>query len=158
MGFGEAVFLDKFLDFFFCFLDFTDNPVFAHVGGFDLSEVELRSIVEVGVEGVAGFVDDVLDEAGDVPELITEVAASDDSSGAESLRLGGGAVGDEAEAEGVGAVFGDDGHRIDDVAFGFAHFDAVFVEDEAVEIDFLERNFIFDVEAEHNHARHPGKN
>ena len=69
----------------------------------------------------------------------------------------GGAAAEDAEAEGVGAVFGDEVERVDDVTLGLAHFFAVGVEDEAVEVDFFEGDLAGDVETHHNHAGDPGE-
>ena len=44
---------------------------------------------------------------------------------------------------------------VDDVALGFAHLLAVFVEHHAVHIDFLEWNVVFDEETHHDHAADP---
>ena len=67
----------------------------------------------------------------------------------------GGAGGDEAHAEGVGTVLGDDFHGVDDVAFGLGHFLAFFVENHAVEVDFMKWNIVGGVETEHDHAADP---
>ena len=120
-GFGEAVVCKIVLDFFFVGGKFAANPVFAHVVGrvgklgtgldgtfvddfgvFFGSE-DFQSNWAVGV----GFVDHALDEAGDVPEFIAEVAAGDDGVFGEGLVHTGGATAENAETEGVGTVFGD---------------------------------------------------
>ena len=98
-----------------------------------------------------------LDETGDVPEFVTEVAAGDDGLFGEGLVHAGGATPEDAETEGVGAIFGNEIHRIDDVAFTLAHLLAVGVEDETVEVDLLKRNFARNVKPHHNHTGNPGK-
>lgn len=103
------------------------------------------------------FIDEGLDEAGDIPEFITEIAAGDDGILGEGLVHAGGAAAENTEAEGVGAVFRNHVHRIDDVAFALGHFLAVSVENEAMEINFAEGNFTGDVKAHHNHAGDPGE-
>lgn len=66
--------------------------------------------------GFRRVIDDGLDEAGDVPEFVAEVAAGDDGVFGEGLVHAGGAAAEDAEAEGVGAVFGDEVDGVDDVA------------------------------------------
>ena len=69
----------------------------------------------------------------------------------------GGAGAQDTDAEGVGAVFGDDFYGVDDVAFTFGHFLTFFIEDEAVEVNVFEGYFAGAVEAEHDHAGDPGE-
>lgn len=113
--FGEAVVVEKLLQLFVGLIEVVANPIFTIV-------VDGELLVAFGV-----FVDNLLDKAGDVPELIAEVATSDDFTGAEGLVDTGGAAGDEAEAKGVGAILADDFHWIDDVALGFGHLLAFFI-------------------------------
>ena len=130
-GFREAVVREIVLDFFFAGGEFAADPVFAHVVG---------RVGKLGASGDGTFVDDVgglffggdfdgdwavgvgfvdhaLNEAGDVPEFVTEVATGDDGVFGEGLVHAGGAATKNAEAEGVGAVFCDEFDRVDDVAF-----------------------------------------
>lgn len=64
-SFGEAVIFDKLLDFFVGLIDLVANPVFAVV-------LKLEGLLFGGIFGV--IVDHLLDEAGDVPEFVAEVA------------------------------------------------------------------------------------
>lgn len=157
IGLGEAVMFDQAGGFADGEIEFADDPIFAHVVGADFAPVHIGGGKFSAVDGVAGFVDEVLDEAGDVPKLIAEVAAGNDGGFGEGLVLAGGTVGDDTEAEGVGAVFDHHVHGVDDVAFGFAHFLAVGVEDEAVEVDVAEGDLVGAIEAEHDHAGDPRK-
>lgn len=104
-----------------------------------------------------GLIDERLNKAGDIPEFITEIAAGNDGIFGEGLIHAGGAATEDAETEGVGTIFSDHVHRIDDITLTFRHFLAVGVEDETVEIDFAEGNFAGDVEAHHDHAGDPSK-
>lgn len=104
-----------------------------------------------------GFVDEGLNEAGDVPEFVAEIAARDNGIFGEGLVHTGGTAAENTEAEGIGAIFGDHIHRVDDVAFTLGHFLAVSVEHETMEIDFAEGNFAGDVEAHHDHAGDPSE-
>ena len=142
-GFSEAIMLDEMLEFLIGGIDLGANPIFAEISDFDL----------VGFGRV--IIDDILNETGDVPDFVAEIATCHYLAGAESLVDTGGATSDEAEAECVRAVFADDFDWIDDVAFGLAHFLTFFIENHAVHVDIFEWNFVGDIEAEHNHAADP---
>ena len=81
------------------------NPVFA----------EALALV-VGIVWI--FVDELLSEAGDIPDFVAEVAASNDLAATEGLINACAAAGDEAEAERIGAVLANDVEWVDNVAFG----------------------------------------
>lgn len=104
-----------------------------------------------------GLIDERLNEAGNIPELIAEIAAGNDGIFGEGLIHASGATTENAEAEGVGAVFSDHVHRVDNVTLALGHLLAVGVKHETVEIDFAEGNFASDVEAHHDHAGDPSK-
>ena len=88
-SFGEAITVKQFLNFPAGLIDLMANPVFAIV-------------FEFGLGFFGGVViDELLDEAGDVPEFIAEIAAGDNFARAEGLIDAGGATGDEAKPEGV---------------------------------------------------------
>ena len=61
----------------------------------------------------------------------------------------------QVEAHRVGAVHGDEVHRIDAVALGLGHARAVLGEDGSVDHHVLERNLLAEVGGRHDHARHP---
>ena len=69
----------------------------------------------------------------------------------------GGATSEDAETESVGTIFCDHFHRINNIALGFGHLFAMFVEDEAMEIDFFEWDFAGDVESHHDHTGDPSE-
>ena len=117
-SFGEAVILDKFLDFFVSLIDLVANPVFAVV-------LKLEGLLFGGIFGV--IVDHLLDEAGDVPEFVAEVARGDDFADTKGLVDASATGGDETKAERIGAIFGNDSHRINDIALGFGHLLSFFV-------------------------------
>lgn len=135
-GFGEAVAREIVFDFFLAGGEFATNPVFAHVvgrvgkfgAGFNSASVDDFGVLFFGGDfdgdwavGMR-FVDEGLDEAGDVPEFITEVAARNDGVFREGLVHAGGATTENAEAEGVRAIFRDELDWVNDVAFRFRHF------------------------------------
>lgn len=140
-GFGEAIVREIVFDFFFAGGEFAANPVFAHVVGrvgklgasFDSAGIDDFGILLFGGDfdgdrtvGM-GFVDEGLDETGDVPKFITEVAAGNDGVLGEGLVHAGGTAAENTKTEGVGAIFRDEFDRIDDVAFRFRHFLAMSV-------------------------------
>ena len=61
----------------------------------------------------------------------------------------------QREAQGVGAVFVDQLERVDDIAFGLGHFLAALVAHQCVDVNILERHFMFEVQAHHHHAGDP---
>lgn len=140
-GFGEAVVCEIVLDFFFAGGEFAADPVFAHVVGrvgkfgasFDGAGIDDFGILFFGGDFDGdravrmGFVDEGLDETGDIPEFITEVAARNDGVFGEGLVHAGGTATENAETEGVGAIFRDKFDRVDDVALRFRHFLAMSV-------------------------------
>ena len=85
-GFGKAIFLEKLFDFLAGLGDFTADPVFAIALDFELFAL------------IWGVIDHILDEAGDVPELVAEVAASDNLGAREGLVDAGAAASDKTEA------------------------------------------------------------
>ena len=88
-SFGEAITVKQFLYFPAGLIDLMANPVFAIV-------------FEFGLGFFGGVViDELLDEARDVPEFIAEIAAGDNFARAEGLIDAGGATSDETEPEGV---------------------------------------------------------
>ena len=105
--------------------------------------------------GWVGLVEDGDDIAGGVPELVGEVAAGPNLGLAEAAVVAGGGADGEGKAEGVGAVLVDDFEGIEDVALDLAHLLAVFVLDEAVEIDGVEGYIAHVLDAEHDHAGDP---
>ena len=86
---------------------------------------------------------------------VTEVAAGHNLASTEGLVNTGGATGDEAKTERVGAVFADNFDRVNDVAFGFGHLLTLFIEYHTVHVDIFERNVVGGIETEHNHAANP---
>ena len=181
-GFGKAVLPYQFVELLFAVVEFAADPVFAHVEGGGSLLTTFRStdlgsarrcgrpprprclcryrrqrLLKVRHQTPISLIYQLLDEAGDVPEFVAEIAAGDDFAGVESLVDAGGSGGNDTKAEGVGAVLGDDFHGIDDVEFAFGHFLAFVVEDEAVEVDVFEGNLVGGVEAEHDHAGDPSE-
>lgn len=142
-GFGEAVIVKEFLDSFAGLVDLIANPIFAVVVDGELF-VSFRIIIN-----------ELLNEAGDIPEFVAKVATSDNFAGTEGLVDAGRATSNEAEAEGVRAVFADDFDRINDVTFRLGHFLAFFIKDHAVHIDVSKWHIAGNVETEHNHAADP---
>jgi len=130
-GFGEAVVCEIVLNFFFTGGEFAADPVFAHVVGRvgklgasgdgtfvdDVSGLFFGGDFDGDWAVGVGFVDHALNEAGDVPEFVTEVTAGDDGIFGEGLVHTGGAAAENAETEGVGAVFRDKFDWVDNVAF-----------------------------------------
>ena len=98
-----------------------------------------------------------MDEAGDVPELVAEVAAGDDGVFGEGLIHAGGAAAEDTHTKSIGTIFADHVYRVDDVAFRLAHFLTVGIQDKTMEIDLPEGDFAGDVEPHHNHAGDPSK-
>ena len=103
-----------------------------------------------------------LAEARGVPELVAEVAAALDAFLVELHVLAERRDLEQAEAQAVGAVLRDELERIGRVAERLRHLATLFVADDAVEIDVLERNALLDrrarageLEAGHDHARDP---
>ena len=60
-------------------------------------------------------------------EFVAEVARGDDFADTKGLVDASAAGGDETKAERIGAIFGNDSHRINDIALGFGHLLAFFV-------------------------------
>lgn len=170
-SFGEAIMLEIVLDGFFASGEFATDPVFTKVVGrirHLKTGLNLAFVDNVGREfliqdfdsdrGVGvRFVNERLNEAGDIPEFVTEIATGNDGIFGEGLVHTGRAATKNTEAESVGTVFRNHVHGIDDVALALGHFLAVGVEDETVEIDFAEGDFTGDVETYHNHAGDPSK-
>ena len=104
-GFCEAVVFDELLEFLAGLVELVANPVFAEA---------LALVVSI----VWIFVDELLREAGDIPDFVAEVAASNDLAATEGLVNACAAAGDEAEAERIGAVLANDVEWIDNVALG----------------------------------------
>ena len=104
-GFCEAVVFDELLEFLAGLVELVANPVFA----------EALALV-VGIVWI--FVDELLCEAGDVPDFVAEIAASDYLAAAEGLVDTGAAASDEAEAERIGAVLANDVEWVDNVTLG----------------------------------------
>ena len=140
-GFREAIIREIVFDFFLAGGEFAANPVFAHVvgrvgklgAGCDGTSIDDFSVLFFGGDfdgdwavGV-GFVNEGLDETGDIPELVTEVAAGNDGVFGEGLVHAGRTATEDTEAEGIRTVFGDEFNRVDDIAFGFGHFLTVSV-------------------------------
>ena len=71
-----------------------------------------------------------------------------------ALRRHGG----QGEAGGVGAVLVDELQRVDDVALGLAHLLALFVADQGMHVDRVERLFIQEFKTHHHHAGNPEEN
>lgn len=86
---GEAIVVEKPLDFFVGFVDLVADPVFAVVVDFDFS----------GALWV--FVDNLLNETRDIPEFVAEIAASNNFAGAKCLINAGGAAGDKAKTKSI---------------------------------------------------------
>src|SRR5690606_23339371 len=101
------------------------------------------------------FAEFTADEAGNIPEFITEVTSGDNAVYAESLVLTRATAGNKAKAQSIRAVLGHQFHRVNNVPLAFAHFLAVLVEHHAMQVDSFKRYFIGNVEAEHNHASNP---
>jgi hypothetical protein len=78
------------------------------------------------------------------PDALEEAVDAFDAGGGPGFYLVEGAHEHFEEAEGVGAIFGDDVVGVDDVAAGFGHFLAVFAEDESLVDEFLERFVVGD--------------
>ena len=104
-SFCKAVVFDELLELLAGLVELVANPVFAEA---------LALVVSI----VWIFVDELLSEAGDVPDFVTEVAASNDLAATEGLVNACAAAGDEAEAERIGAVLTNDVEWVDNVALG----------------------------------------
>ena len=119
--------------------------------------------------GFAGAVEVHEEEAGGVPDFVGEGAVAFGAGFVEGdVGAGRGHAG-EGEADGVGAVLGDDLDGVDDVALGLGHLLAVGVADEGVDVDVAEGDGVgeraraavghgdveHEVAAEHDHARDP---
>ncbi len=145
-SFCEAVVGEKFLHFPVSFVDLVANPVFAVV-------YEFVGWFLLWVLGIV--VDHLLDEARNVPKLVTEIARCNNLAYTEGLIDAGAARSDKAETKSVRAIFCNYGHRIDNVALGLRHLLTLFVEHHTVHVDILEWNVVGDVKAKHNHAANP---
>ena len=98
-----------------------------------------------------------MDEAGDIPEFVAKVAAGDDRVLAEGLVHAGRATPQNTETESVRTVFSYELHWVNDIAFTFAHFFAMGIKNETVEIDFLKWHLARNVKSHHNHASDPSE-
>ena len=96
-----------------------------------------------------------LAEAAGVPELVAEVAAQLDVLLVEQHVLAQRRAAHGAEAQGVGAVLGDEFERVGRIAQALAHLAAQLVADDAGEIDVAERQVAHELVARHDHARDP---
>ena len=126
----------------------------------------------VQLHGVAGFGGAVyvhLEEAGGVPDFVGEGAVAFGAGLVEGDVGAGRGLRGQREADGVGAVLGDDLDGVDDVALGFGDLLAVGVADQGVDVDVAEGDGVgegafasvghgyveHEVAAEHDHAGDP---
>src|SRR5213592_4387347 len=98
----------------------------------------------------AGSLSYHLTEAARVPEFVAEVAAQFDVFLVEEHVLAERRAAHGAEAEGVGAVAGDELERVGRIAEALGHLAAEFVADEAGEIDVAERQLAHELVPGHD--------
>ena len=95
------------------------------------------------------------DKSPSIPDFVGEVAVCFHFLQTEIGIVAGGGADQQREAQRIGAHFIHDDQRIDHVALGLAHFLAVFVADQAVQIDGMEGDLTGKFQPVHDHARHP---
>jgi len=95
------------------------------------------------------------DESAGIPDLVGKIAIAFHFLEAEIAIFAGGGTHQQGKAQCIRAQIFHDHQRIDHVAFGFAHLLAFFIQDQAVQIDGVERRFPGELDAEHHHAGDP---
>ena len=94
-------------------------------------------------------------EAGGVPQLVGEVAAGLDLLVGEAHVVAGGGTQNQGQAQGVGAVLGDDLQRVDAVAQTLGHLAALGIAHQAVDQYGVEGGLAGVLQAGEDHAAHP---
>jgi len=113
------------------------HPAFGHAGG----------------EGSHG----IDHKAASIPELVGEVAVGFHLFQAQVGVFAGGGAHQQGETQRVGAKVIHDVDWVDHIALGFGHFLAVLIAHQAMQVDGVEGGLLGELEAAHNHARHPEK-
>ena len=99
-----------------------------------------------------------LPETAGVPKLVAEVAAQLDVLFVENDVLSQRRGAHNAQAQGVGAILGDEVERIGRIAQALGHLPPEFVADDAGEINVAERHLPRVLETGEDHPRDPEKN
>ncbi len=94
-------------------------------------------------------------EPAGVPDLVDEIAVGFHFLDAEVHVIPGCGTHQQGESQGIRSHLIHHSEWVDDIALGLAHFRAVFIADEAVQVDSMEWRFTGKFDAIHDHAGDP---